>query len=125
MAGKQGKTRGVLEDEFSKAIIRFEKEYLGRGPLEARTFFIQDMILVRLRGVLTPAELKLAESAEGQRLVKETRRQLFETSRPLIEKIVQDVCGCNAVSFHTDMSTRTGERIIVLIVDRTWDSKVS
>jgi uncharacterized protein YbcI len=124
MAENSGKTRGVLEDEFSKAIIRFEKEHLGRGPLDARTFIIQDMILVRLRGILTPAEQKLAESAEGQRLVKETRRQLFETSRTLIEKIVHDVCGCQVVSFHTDMSTRTGERIIVLTVDRAWDLKV-
>jgi uncharacterized protein YbcI len=121
MTREQGRTQGALEDKFSKAIIRFEKEHLGRGPLEARTFFIQDMILVRLRGTLTPAEQKLAESAEGQRLVKETRRQLFETSRPLIEEIVKDVCSCSVVSFHTDISTRTGERIVVLVVDQKWD----
>ena len=122
MAVERSKTRGVLQDEFSKAIIRFEKEYLGRGPLEARTFFIEDMILVRLRGILTPAEQKLAESADGQKLVKDTRRQLFETSRPLIEELVQEVCDCQMVSLHTDMSTRTGERIIVLTVDQNWSS---
>ena len=121
MTQKQGRTRGALEDEFTKAIIRFEKEYLGRGPLEARSFFIKDMILVRLKGVLTPAEKKLAESAEGQRLVKETRRQLIETSRPLIEALVHDICGCTVVSFHTDMSTQTGERIFVFVVDQNWD----
>ena len=82
------KTRGQLEAEFTTAIIKFEKEYLGRGPLEARSFFVQDMILVRLRGILTPAEMKLAENREGQMLVKETRRQLFETSRELLDDIV-------------------------------------
>ncbi|MDX1435381.1 MAG: DUF2294 domain-containing protein [Anaerolineales bacterium] len=122
MGFKQGKTRGALQDEFSKAIIRFEKEHLGRGPVDARTFIIEDMILVRLRGVLTPAEQKLAELPDGQKLVKETRRQLFETSRPLIAKIVKEVIGCEVISLHTDMSTRTGERIIVLTVDGTWDS---
>ena len=79
------------------------------------------MILVRLKGVLTPAEQQLAESADGQRLVKETRRQLIETSRPLIEALVKDICGCTVISFHTDMSTRTGERIFVLVVDKIWD----
>lgn len=59
------KTRGQLEDDFTKAIIKFEKEYLGRGPLDARTYFINDMVLVRLRGILTPAEAKLAETREG------------------------------------------------------------
>lgn len=115
------KSRGQLEDEFTKAIIKFEKEHFGRGPLDARTFFIQDMILVRLRGILTPAELKLAESREGQLLVKETRRQLFETSRDLLAEIVQTVLGRRLVSLHTDMSTRTGERIIVLTVDTELD----
>jgi uncharacterized protein YbcI len=117
------KTRGQLEAEFTKAIIKFEKEYLGRGPEEARTFFIQDMILVRLQGVLTPAEAKLAESREGQTLVKETRRQLFESSRPLIEAIVDEIIGCNVISLHTDMSAKTGERVIVLTVDKNLEEQ--
>jgi uncharacterized protein YbcI len=117
------RTRGELEAEFTKAIIRFEKEYLGRGPLEARTFFVNDMIVVRLRGVLTPAEIKLAETPDGRTLVKETRRQLFETSRPLLESLVREIVGCMLVSLHTDMSTRTGERVIVLTVDANLEEK--
>ena len=117
------KTRGQSEAEFTKAIIKFEKEYLGRGPLEARTFFLKDMILVRLRGVLTPAEMKLAESREGQALVKETRRQLHESSRPLLEDVVRDIVGCGVISLHTDMSTKTGERIIVFTVDTDLDEQ--
>jgi uncharacterized protein YbcI len=117
------KTRGRLEADFTKAIIKFEKEYLGRGPEEARTFFIQDMILVRLQGILTPAEAKLAESREGQTLVKETRRQLFESSRPLLEAIVGEIINCNVVSLHTDMSTKTGERVVVLTVDKNLEEE--
>lgn len=115
------KTRGQLEAEFTRAIIKFEKEYLGRGPADAQTFFIQDIILVRLKGILTPAEARLAESREGQTLVKETRRQLFESSRPLIEAIVHEIIGCNVISLHTDMSTKTGERVIVLTVDKNME----
>ncbi len=112
----RAKTRGELEAEFTKAIIKLEKEYLGRGPLEARTFFIHDMILVRLRGILTPAELKLAELPEGQALVKESRRRLFELCRPMLEEVVRELLHCNLISLHTDMSTKTGERIVVLTV---------
>lgn len=115
------KTRGELEAEFTRAVIKFEKEYLGRGPLDARTFFVNDMILIRLRGVLTPAEQKLAEEREGQRLVKETRRQLFETARPILAGIVSEILGCKLLSLHSDLSTRSGERIIVLTVDANLD----
>jgi len=117
-----GKTRGQAEAEFTKAIIKLEKEYLGRGPVETRTFFLNDMIVVRLRGILTQAGLKLAESPEGQILAKETRRQLFESSRPLLEDIVRDIVGCGIISLHTDMSTKTGERIIVLTVETNLDN---
>lgn len=117
------KTRGELEAEFTKAIIKFEKEYLGRGPLDARTFILGDLVLMRLRGVLTPAELKLAETRDGRTLVKETRRQLFETSRPLLDGLVQEIAGCGLVSLHTDMSTRTGERVIVLTLDQNLDER--
>lgn len=111
-------TRGQAEAEFTQAIIRFEKEYLGRGPVDARTYFIKDMILVRLQGVMTPAELKLAETKDGRSLIKETRRLLFESSRPLLEEMVQQVAGASLISLHTDMSSRTGERVILLTVDR-------
>jgi uncharacterized protein YbcI len=117
------RTRGEIEDEFTKAIIKFEKDYLGRGPLDARTFLVNDMILVRLRGVLTPAESKLAEDHEGQKLVKQARRQLFETSRPILEKLVKEIVNANLLSFHSDISTRSGERVIVLTVDKNLDQK--
>ncbi len=117
------KTRGEHEAEFTNAMIKFEKEYLGRGPQDVKTTFLGDIIFVRLRGILTPAEMKLAESREGQELVKETRRQLFESSRPLIEAMVKDITRCNLISLHTDMSTKTGERIVVLTVDVNLDQQ--
>ena len=111
------KSRGEMEDEFTKAMIRFEKDYFGRGPVEARSYILQDMILVRLRGILTPAEQQLAESREGMLMIKDMRRQLFETARPHLIEITRQITGARLVSLHTDMSTSTGERIVVLILD--------
>lgn len=116
-------TRGATEAAFTKAIIQFEKEHLGRGPVDAKTMFLGDMILVRMQGLMTPAEHKLASDKEGRELVKEMRRQLFESSRKLIEAIVEQVTECNMISLHTDMSTKTGERIVILVVDQDLDKK--
>ena len=117
------KTLGQIEAELTKAIVRFEKEYLGRGPKDARTYIIADMIFIRLQGILTPAEQKLAESKDGRTLVKETRRQLFESSKPLIEGMVQEITGANLISLHTDMSSQTGERIVVLVTDANLEAQ--
>jgi uncharacterized protein YbcI len=118
------KTKGQIEAEFTKAVIQFEKEYLGRGPTEGRTFVIRDMLFVRLRGILSLAEQKLAENPESRILVKEARRQLFESSRPILEQMVREITGTNMISLHTDMSTKTGERIIVLTLDSNLEASL-
>ena len=59
------KTKGELETEISNAVNRFKREYMGRGPQEVRTYLVDDMALVRLKGVLTPAEQRLAQVEAG------------------------------------------------------------
>lgn len=113
-------TKGELEAEFTKQIVKFEKDYLGRGPVDARTYLINDIVLVRLRGVLTPAEEKLVENKEGQVLVKEARRQLFETSRSILEGFVQEILNTELIDLFSDISTDTGERVIVLTVKKNF-----
>lgn len=111
------KSKGQIEAEISTAITQFERDYLGRGPKEARTFVIQDMILIRLKGILTPAEEKLASEKDGAQLLKQVRTRLIESSRPLLEQIVKDKTGAQIISLHTDFSSRTGERIFALTLN--------
>jgi len=121
------KTKGQIEAEISEAVIKFEREYMGRGPKETRSYLLGDMIVVRLRGVLTPAEKQLADSpdyAEGGRLVKQVRMQLLEKARTLLEAIIRDITGRSVVSLHTDISTRTGERVIIWTLDGAVDYRL-
>lgn len=118
------KTKGQIEAEISEAIIKFEKEHLGRGPKEARTFIIQDMIVVRLKRVLTPAEIQLAKDPEGWRLIKEVRHRLLEGSRNILEKMILDRTGEKVISLNTDISTKTGERIIIFSLKENLGEKI-
>lgn len=114
------KSKVQIESEVSEAIIRFEKEYMGRGPVETRTYLLEDMILVRLNNVLTKAEIQLvkaSDSSRGRDLIKEVRIQLLEKGRPLLEAVVEDITGCKVKSLHTDISTVTGERVILFTLD--------
>ena len=117
----QTRTQVQIETEISEAVIRFEKEYMGRGPIETRSYLIDNMILVRLNGVLTKAELQLAQASDsvrGRDLIKEVRIQLLEKGRPLLEAVINDITGSHVVSMHTDISTITGERIILFTLDQ-------
>ena len=114
------KTRGQMEAEIGDAIIKFEKEYMGRGPEETKAYILDDMVLVRLKGGLTAAEEQLAkaeQNTQGRSLIKQVRIQLLERGRMLLEAIIQDITCLKVKSLHTDISTLTGERIIIFTLE--------
>ena len=118
------KSRGQVEAEISEAIIKFEKEYMGRGPLETKTYIFDDLVLVRLKGVMTRAELQLAatgDSVKGRELVKQVRIELLEKGRSLLEEVIHAVTKREVVSLHTDISTKTGERVIIFTLNAPLD----
>ena len=117
--------KGQLEDEISKALMKFEKEYLGRGPQEVKTFILEDQIYVRLKGVLTLAEQHLAQTHEGKLLVKRVRTQLLENLRSVLEHMIEEITGQKVISLHTDISTITGERIIVFTLADNLEARFS
>lgn len=110
------KTKGQMEAEICEAVIKFEKEFMGRGPLEAKAYIIDDIVLVRLKKVLTQAELRLADSSNrrnGSELIKRVRIALLEQGRSILESSVKAITGIKVKSLHTDISTVTGERVII------------
>lgn len=114
-------TRGEREAEISRRVVQFEKEHVGRGPEEAKAWIFEDIVFVRLSGVLTPAEERLAADTDGARLIKEMRLRLMDGSRPALERLVVETTGRRMVSLHTDLSTRTGEQIVVFVLDRSLE----
>jgi uncharacterized protein YbcI len=117
-------TKGQLEAKIAAAITQFEREHLGRGPHEVRAWIIQDLVLVRLKRVLTPAEEKLARDPAGHRLVKEVRRQLIEGSRSMLDELIGDVTGVQVVSLHSDISVKTGERVFIFTLSDDLETRL-
>lgn len=115
---REYKSKGMVEAEISEAIIKFEKEYMGRGPIETKTYIVDDMVVVRLRGILTKSEEQLAKSDEGLVLIKKVRVKLLEEARSLLKAIVDDITGSSMKSMHTDISTVSGERVIIFTMDK-------
>ena len=111
---RQGRAEAAISDEM----MAFQHEFVGRGPERTRTRMVDDLVIVRSFGVLTPAEKRLADSHEGRRLIKAMRQQVLEAGRPNLEAIVRKHTGAEVVSIHSDISTRSGEWIDVFVLDR-------
>ena len=89
---------------------------MGRGPKGIHAHLIGDLLLVRLQGVLTAAEQQLVKTlpaAKGRDLLKQVRTHLIETARPVMEAMVQEITGVPVLSLHHDISTVTGEEVVL------------
>jgi uncharacterized protein YbcI len=117
------RTKGQVESEISNALIQFEKDYMGRGPKETKTSIIDDIVLVRLKGVLTPAEQQLAKNQKGTDLIKEIRSNLLEQARELLSEVIEKITGLKVQSLHTDISTKTGERVIIFTLSDNLEER--
>lgn len=122
---KNKSKKGVLEAEISKALTQWEKEYLGRGSVQVKTDILRNMIIVQLKGILTPAEQVLTQTTLGMKSVKKNRSELIETGSEQLKDLIKEMTGVNVDSFHTDISTRTGERVIVFILDDNLESQLT
>lgn len=110
------KTLGEIEAAVCEGIAHFEQSYMGRGPKDIHAYLIGDLLVVRLKGVLTVAEQQLVASLpaeKGRDLLKQVRIHLVETARPVMESMIQDVTGIKVVSLHHDISTVTGEEVVL------------
>ena len=110
------KSQGEIEAAICAGINRFEQDYMGRGPKDIHAHLIGDLLVVRLQGVLTAAEQQLVKSLpaeKGRDLLKQVRTHLVETARPFMEALVEEATGTKVVSLHHDISTVTGEEVML------------
>jgi uncharacterized protein YbcI len=110
------KTQGEIEAAACDAMSRFEQQYMGRGPKEVNAYLLGDILVVRLRGILTAAEQQLVRTfpaEKGRDLLKQVRTQLIETARPMLEPIIEEITGTKVLSLHHDISTTTGEEFVL------------
>ena len=111
------KTQGELEAEVSTGITRFKQEYFGRGPKDVHSYLVgEQLLVVRMQGILTIAEQQLVTSLppeKGRDLLKQVRTQLIETARPKLTELIENVMGVLVLSLHHDISTSTGEEVII------------
>ena len=110
------KTSGEIEAAICQRMNRFMQECMGRGPKDIHAHLIGDLLVVRLQGVLTVAEqhlVKTLQAEKGRDLLKQVRIQLMEASRPIMEAMVKEITGVKVVTLHHDISTKTGEEVVL------------
>ena len=121
---KNGHTKGEVEAAIRNAIIKFEQEFMGRGPEDVKAFILKDLVLIRLKGVLTPAERQLANNADGIEMVKAMRQNLIAQGRGKLSEQLSEITGATVLGLFTDIDTQIGERVIVFSLSQDLENSL-
>jgi uncharacterized protein YbcI len=110
--------RGRVAETLGYALTKLMKDQIGRGPEDMRVYLVDDIILVRLLKVLTPAEMHVATASEGSDMVKEFRKTLLKTWKSDLEGPVDQALGAHVIRVYADLDTTDDEMMIVIVLDR-------
>ncbi len=75
---RRGEDGGALLARISNEMVRAQKEFFGKGPTQAKSYMLDDMLIIVMRGGMTAAEKTMLEFGHADQ-VREFR-QLFENS---------------------------------------------
>lgn len=118
----RARTKGEVEAAVRNAVIKFEQEFMGRGPSDVKAFLVGDMILARLKGILTPAERKLAKTPQGVEAVKHLRQMLIAQGREQLCEQVHEITGVKPTALYTDLDAQLEERVLVFTFQRNLET---
>lgn len=110
-------TKGQIEAKISEGVSKFEVEFMGRGPQKIKTVLVGDLVIIRLMGFLSQAERQIVENNEGVELLKKMRTMLFEKNLSHFHNVINDILPFKILSTHSDVSTVTGEKMIIITFD--------
>jgi uncharacterized protein YbcI len=117
------RTRAEMEVAIRNALIKFEQDFMGRGPTEVRAFIVRDLVVIRLKGVLTPAERQLAKTPDGVDMVKRIRQTLIAQGRDRLVEQVSDITGAKVLGIFMDIDAQIGEKVFVFTVGRDLEAR--
>ena len=116
--------KAEMEVAIRNAIIKFEQDFMGRGPTDVRVFIVRDLVVVRLKGVLTPAERQLAKTLDGVDMVKRIRQALIAQGRDRLVEQVSGITGAKVMALFMDIDAQIGEKVFVFTVEHDLDPRV-
>jgi uncharacterized protein YbcI len=114
-ADGEARDPGGARAALSNALVGLKKEFYGKGPTAAKTYFNDDWVFCVLEGGLNRNEETLLEAGED-RLVRDVRLRFQEAMTATICGAVEDILGRKVLTYHSQIMfepTRTVEMFLL------------
>jgi uncharacterized protein YbcI len=91
-------THGDLLTAISKGMVGLLKEFYGRAPTRAKTYYQDDLVVCLLRGGYSRVEQSLLDGGRGDSVIQQ-RMEFQELMRERFESVVEDLTGRQVIGF--------------------------
>ena len=96
--GAQGEPHGDVLSKVSEGMVALLKEFYGRGPTQAKSYFQDDLVVCVLRGGFSRVEQTLLDGGRGAAVIQQ-RMEFQELMRDRFTSVVEEATGRNVVGF--------------------------
>jgi uncharacterized protein YbcI len=120
MADAEQQSGGELLAAISTKIVKLLREHYGRGPMKAKTYVLDDLIVCVLRNGHTTIEQTMMESGEPERVL-EMRRDFQRVMGAQYKGIIEELTGRKVVAFLSQTHVDPDITLEVFFVDRPLD----
>jgi uncharacterized protein YbcI len=108
---------GKLLAAISTSIVAILREHYGRGPMKAKTYALDDIIVVVMRGSgFTPLEQTIMNSGDPERVVA-MREDFQRVMENRYKQTIRELTGCNVVAFLSQAHVEPDITIEIFFVD--------
>jgi uncharacterized protein YbcI len=83
---------------ISRRIVQLHKEFYGKGPTKAKTYYYDDLVVVLMRGGFTTVEETLHQSGHGDS-VRQQRSHFQQVMFEPFKKVIEDETGRKVIAF--------------------------
>ena len=120
MTEEHHKALGGMRATISREIVRLQAEYYGKGPTKAKTYIVDDLVVVVLEETFTRAEKTLADRGERD-AIQHIRRRFQQQMAESFTSIVEQATGRKVRAFlsETDIDADVSVETFLLSDDRT------
>src|SRR5207253_10507207 len=90
---------GHLLSAISTSVVRILREHYGRGPMKAKTYALDDIIVVVMRGSgFTPLEQTIMDSGQPERVVS-MREDFQSVMAERYKQTIEELTGRKVLAF--------------------------
>ena len=111
---------GPLLSAISTRIVSILREHYGRGPMRAKTYVLDDLVVCVLRNGFTAIEQTMVTSGEPERVV-EMRRDFQRMMGDRYRGMIEELTGRNVIAFLSQAHIEPDITLEVFLLDAPLD----